>query len=105
MSDQAMGEFEHLVLLAIVRAGDRAHGATIRTLLDERAGKRASFGAIYSTLRRLEAKGWITSRKGPPSTDAEGRDRKYVEVTRAGIEALTATQRRLGRMSEGLELA
>ena len=105
MTNQALGEFEHLVLLAIVREGERAHGAAIRRCLEERAGRGASFGAIYSTLRRLEAKGWIVSERRQAAHDAGERDRKYVRLTPAGREALAATGERLRRMAEGLDMA
>ena len=61
MSDAYLGEFEHLVLLAVVRLRNDAYGVPIRRTIEERAERSVSFGAVYSTLRRLEAKGVSTS--------------------------------------------
>ena len=59
MAESYMGEFEHLVLLAILGLGDNAYGVTIRRMIEERAERAVSFGAVYSTLRRLDAKGLV----------------------------------------------
>ena len=98
-----LGEFEHLVLLALVRLGDDAYGVTIRDTLRERAGRRASFGAIYSTLRRLEAKGLVRSSVGDPTPVRGGRAKKHVAVTTRGRIAVREAQKAFGRMAEGLE--
>jgi DNA-binding PadR family transcriptional regulator len=98
-----LGEFEHLLLLAIVRLGEDAHGATIRATLKERAGRDVSFGSIYSTIRRLEEKGLVTSTLGDPSPTRGGRAKKELELTAAGRSALKETQRAIGRMAEGLK--
>ena len=68
-----LGEFEQLILLALVRLGEDAYGVTIRDILRERAGRDVSFGAIYSTLRRLEAKGLVGSSLGEPAPVRGGR--------------------------------
>lgn len=54
MANDYLGEFEHLVLLAVMQLGDNAYGAPIRQLIAERAERDVSFGAVYSTLRRLD---------------------------------------------------
>jgi len=97
-----LGEFEQLILLALIRLGDDAYGVTIRDTLRERAGRDASFGAIYSTLRRLEAKGLVRSTMGDPSPVRGGRAKKYVAVTNRGREAVRDAQRAFGRMADGL---
>ena len=97
-----LGEFEQLVLLALVRLGEDAYGVTIRQLLRERAARDASFGAIYSTLRRLEAKGLVRSSVGDPTPVRGGRAKKYVVITSRGREAVRQAQRAFGRMAEGL---
>ena len=61
-----LGEFEQLILLALARLGDDAYGVTIRATLIERTKRRPSFGAIYSTLRRMEDKGLVRSFAGEP---------------------------------------
>jgi PadR family transcriptional regulator PadR len=97
-----LGEFEQLILLALVRLGDDAYGLTIRDTLRERADRDVSFGAIYSTLRRLEAKGLVASSMGESTPVRGGRAKKYVQIRPRGRAALKASQRAIGRMAEGL---
>lgn len=102
MSREYLGEFEHLVLLAVVRLGDRAYGAPIRLLIAERAERQVSFGAVYSTLRRLQAKGYLETREERAGGGAGGRPRRVAVLTPDGDTAVRAAQHRLQRMSEGL---
>jgi PadR family transcriptional regulator PadR len=104
MGEDYLGEFEYLVMLAIARLDADAYGVTIRRELEERGGRRASFGAVYSTLRRLEAKGYLVSRTSDPEPVAGGRARKLFRTTDAGRDAMLRSQRLLDRMSEGLDL-
>ncbi|HYN06280.1 MAG TPA: PadR family transcriptional regulator [Vicinamibacterales bacterium] len=97
-----LGEFEQLVLLALARLGDDAYGVTVRDTLAARAGRRASFGAIYSTLRRLEAKGLVRSKLGDPEAVRGGRAKKYVMLTTRGRAALREAQAAFARMAEGV---
>lgn len=97
-----LGEFEQLVLLAVLRLRDEAHGAPIRRVLRERAARSVSLGAIYSTLRRLDDKGWVQHCSEPAAGDRGGRPRRIFSVTRAGLEALAAARERVARMAEGV---
>jgi DNA-binding PadR family transcriptional regulator len=97
-----LGEFEQLVLLALTRLGDDAYGVTIRDVLKERTGRDVSFGAIYSTLRRLEAKGLVSSQLGEPEPVRGGRAKKFVVILPRGRAALGEAQRAFKRMAEGL---
>ena len=102
MSDY-LGEFEHLVLLAIVQLADDAYGVTIRRLIEERAERTVSFGAVYSTLRRLRSKRYVTISAVEASGEIQGgRPRQLMAITEGGREALRAAQRRLGKMAEGI---
>jgi PadR family transcriptional regulator PadR len=98
----SLGEFEQLVLLALARLGEEAYGVTIRETLLEHAQRRASFGAIYSTIRRLEAKGLVKSHKGEPEAVRGGRAKKYVVLTKRGRVALRATHAAIVRMAAGV---
>ncbi len=100
--DDSLGEFEHLVLLAVLRLGDGTYGVPIRDEIVERAGRDVSFGAVYSTLRRLESKGWIETWMSTPTPVKGGRSRKRVRLTPAGLETVQRAQERLARMTEGL---
>jgi PadR family transcriptional regulator, regulatory protein PadR len=97
-----LGEFEQLVLLALARLGDDAYGVTIREVLATQAGRSASFGAIYSTLRRLEQKGLVASRLGDPEPVRGGRAKKFVSLTARGRAAMRETHVAFVRMAEGV---
>jgi PadR family transcriptional regulator PadR len=99
-----LGEFEFLVLLAIARLEPEAYGVTIRHTLEERAGRDASFGAIHSTLRRLEAKGLVRSRRGDPEPVRGGKAKKFVALTPRGKTALKESQAAFQRMAQGVDL-
>jgi len=97
-----LGEFEQLILLALARLGEDAYGVTIRETLIERTGRQSSFGAIYSTLRRLEHKGLVESAWGEPEAVRGGRAKKLVTLTARGKTALRESHAAVMRMSEGV---
>jgi PadR family transcriptional regulator, regulatory protein PadR len=99
-----LGEFEQVVLLAILRLGDDAYGVTIRAELAKRAGRTVAPGALYTALERLEAKGVITSRMGDPTPQRGGRAKRYVTVTAAGVKALRRAVKAYERLLDGLDL-
>jgi DNA-binding PadR family transcriptional regulator len=100
-----LGEFEKLILLAILRLGDKSYGVTIRADLAERAKRDIAPGAMYTALERLEAKGLIKSRMSDPTPQRGGRAKRYVSVTVAGRQALTRARQAYDRMLDGLDLA
>jgi DNA-binding PadR family transcriptional regulator len=100
-----LGEFEQLILLAILRCGDNAYGVTIRAELAARGGRTVAPGALYTALERLEAKRAITSRMGDPTPQRGGRAKRYVKVTPTGMEALTRALQAYERLLDGLNLA
>jgi DNA-binding PadR family transcriptional regulator len=99
-----LGEFEQLILLAILRLGDDAYGVTIRAELNDRAGRAIAPGALYTALERLESKGLLTSRMGDPTPQRGGRAKRYVTVTAAGLQALTRSLQAYERLLDGLAL-
>jgi PadR family transcriptional regulator, regulatory protein PadR len=99
-----VGEFELLVLLAVMRAGDEAYGSVILGELQQRAGRDISRGALYVTLDRLEAKGLLSSRAGSASPARGGRPRRYYTVRRAGLASINESLDALARMRAGLKL-
>jgi PadR family transcriptional regulator len=99
-----LGEFEQLILLAILRLGDDAYGVTIRAELAERAGRTVAPGALYTTLERLEIKGLIVSRMSDPTPQRGGRAKRHVTVTAEGMEALTRSVEAYQRLLDGLKL-
>lgn len=98
-----LGELEQLILLAVLRLGDDAYGVTIRGELRDRAGRAVTPGALYTTLERLEAKGLVVSRMGDPTPTRGGRAKRYVQVTAAGLHALTCARQAYARMLDGLD--
>lgn len=102
MSTDYLGEFEHLVLLAVLQAGPDAYGVPIREQIEARGERDVSFGAVYATLRRLEGKGMVTSERSDPEPVPGGRARKIIRLTDQGLEAVRASRARLRRMAEGL---
>jgi PadR family transcriptional regulator, regulatory protein PadR len=98
-----LGEFEHVVLLALVRLGNGAYGAAIRREIQERAGRDASVGTVYMTLARLETKKMIVSYVGIPTAQRGGRRRKHYLIDAAGKQALGRAYRAFARMAEGIE--
>ena len=99
-----LGEFEQLLLLAILRLRDDAYGVTIRAELAERAGRTVAPGALYTALERLESKGLIASRMSDPTPQRGGRAKRYVTVTAEGQEALVRAVQAYERLLDGLEL-
>lgn len=99
-----LGEFEHIVLLAVLRMGDQAYGVTVRREIEERTKREVSIGAIYATLDRLEAKGYVQSRSGDPTPERGGRSKRFFRVTAQGVSAINRTHRALQRLTEGLDL-
>ena len=97
------GEFEQLVLLAVLRLGDDAYAVPVRREIDERAGRAPARGAVYVTLERLEEKGYLESWLGEPAAERGGRPRRYYRVRPAGVRALEESWTSLRRMWRGLK--
>jgi PadR family transcriptional regulator, regulatory protein PadR len=98
-----LGEFEHIVMLAIVRLGEEAYGVPIRLDIERRTGRALTVGALYRTLDRLEDKGYITSAFSDPTPERGGRSKRYFTVKPLGLRSLRASREALVAMWEGLE--
>ena len=99
----ALGEFEQVVLLAILRLGDDAYAVTIRDEILECTGREVSRGSIYITLDRLETKGYLKSRLADSTPERGGRAKRYYELRPRAIEALKEGRRALVALWRGLE--
>ena len=97
-----LGEFEHIIVLALLRLADQAYGVTVRQEIEVRTKREVSIGAVYATLDRLEAKGYVKSHRGDPTPERGGRSKRFFRVTAKGIAAVSRTQRALQSMTEGL---
>ena len=100
----ALGDFEQVVLLAILRLAECAYGVTIREEIRQCTGREPAPGALYTTLDRLEDKGLISSRLGDPTPQRGGRAKRYFQVSGTGVEAVAHAQRSYRRLLEGLNL-
>jgi DNA-binding PadR family transcriptional regulator len=98
-----LGDFEQLVMLALMRLGSQAYGMIVRRELEEIADRRVSLGAIYATLDRLEAKGLVTSFLGAPGKERRGRAKRFFKVRASGVRALRASLASLDRMRNGID--
>jgi DNA-binding PadR family transcriptional regulator len=99
-----LGEFEHIVVLALLRLKDQAYGVTVRQEIEFRTKREVSIGAVYATLGRLETKGYVKSYCGDPTPERGGRSKRFFRVTASGIAAVNRTHRALQSMTEGLDL-
>ncbi len=99
-----LGEFEHIIVLALLRLDDRAYGVSVRQEIEFRTNREVSIGAVYATLDRLETKGFVKCHRGDPTPERGGRSKRFFRVTAKGVAAVNRTQRALQRMTEGLDL-
>jgi DNA-binding PadR family transcriptional regulator len=98
-----IGEFEHIVLLAVLRLGGEAYGAAIRREIETRTGRSLTVGALYRTLDRLQMKGYVGSWFGDPTAERGGRSKRYFRVKPVGLKTLRESRNALAAMWEGLE--
>jgi len=98
-----LGEFEHIVLLAVLRLGDNAYGVPIRREIEKRTERSLTVGALYRTLDRLEEKAYVTSWFGDPVAERGGRSKRYFKVEPLGMRALRESREALTAMWEGLD--
>lgn len=106
MPPSSLAEFEYMVLLAAVRLGPKeAYTVSIADMIQERTGRSVRRANVYTTLRRLESKGFVSTRLGDPRPERGGKPRRLVEVEAGGVEALRATTEAIRAMTEGLDEA
>jgi len=103
MPDVYLGELEQIVLLAVMRLGERAYAVPILEQIEEQAGRQVARGALYTALDRLEAKGCLRSRLGEPLAERGGRARRYFTVTPMAVRALKESRLALMRLWDGIE--
>src|SRR5262245_10814712 len=97
-----LGEFELLVLLAVLRLGGDAYGVTIRDEIERETTREVTVGAIYKTLGRLEDKGYVSTRLGDPTPQRGGRRKKLYKLGPLGHRALKQSFADLRRLARGL---
>lgn len=99
---RALGEFELLLLSAVVRLGEDAYGAAVAREIERRTGRETSHGAVYTGLDRLEAKRLVTSRIGEPTPERGGRRKRHFRIEPAGAEALAESLDAISSMARNL---
>jgi DNA-binding PadR family transcriptional regulator len=99
----ALGEFEQLVLLGLLRLGPEAYGAAVSLEIEQQTGRAVSVSAVHTTLDRLEDKRLIRSRLGEPTPQRGGKRKRHYEVLPAGVRALQHALGGLRRMTAGLD--
>jgi PadR family transcriptional regulator PadR len=97
-----LGEFEQLLLFAVLRLGDDAYGVAIRQAIEMRTGRTVSAGAVYTALERLEQQSLVSSRFGEPTPERGGKRKKYYRLETAGARALKRAHDALTSMARGL---
>jgi DNA-binding PadR family transcriptional regulator len=93
---------ELVVLLALVRLKENAYGMTVRREIEARTGRNLSIGAVYATLDRLQAKGFVSSSVGEPTAERGGRAKRLFRIEADGEVALRASQETIRQMTVGL---
>ena len=97
-----LGEFELMVILAVLHLGDEAYGVPLAKELALRRGREVSIGSVYASLERLELKGLVSSRLGEATATRGGRAKRYFRVTETGLRSVRETREVLQRMWRGL---
>jgi PadR family transcriptional regulator, regulatory protein PadR len=100
---ELLGSLEHIVLLALARLDGDAHGMIVRREIEQRTGRNISIGAVYATLERLEAKGYVSSFTGEPTPERGGRAKRLFRVEGAGKRALQVSEQTIRSMTAGLK--
>jgi PadR family transcriptional regulator PadR len=93
-----LGEFELMLLLAVLQLGEEAYGVPISRQLEKHRGRSVSVGSVYAALERLEGKGLIVSSLGDPTPERGGKAKRYFRVTREGLRQVRETRRVLTRL-------
>jgi len=102
-SDNLLGSFEQLVLLAVAHLGEGAYGMGVRRAVEERTGRDVNIGAVYATLNRLEAKSYLSSVEESGDGGRGGRVKRTFRLLPDGIAALRESHRASSAMWQGID--
>ncbi len=98
----SLGEFEQLLLFALLRLGDDAYGVALRREIEARTNRVVSAGAVYTAMERLEARGFVSSVIGEPTPQRGGKRKKHYRLKKAGAKALARSYESLSEMARGV---
>jgi DNA-binding PadR family transcriptional regulator len=93
-----LGEFELMILLAVIRLGDEAYGVPISRELEKHRERDVSVGSVYAALERLESKGLVASTLGDPTPERGGKAKRYFRITQEGLLQVHETRRILNQL-------
>ncbi len=99
-----VGEFEQLVLLAVMQLGEQAYGVPVHDEIRRRTRRDPSLAAVYKTLERLARKGLLTIRVGPPTPERGGRRKQFFALSSTGRKAVRESLSAISRMAQGLDV-
>ena len=99
-----LGEFEHIVLLTILRLGEGAHSGMIRAEIEHETGRSPAVGTVHKTLERLERKGLVSSWIGEPTAERGGKAKRHFKIEIDGVSVLKSARQTLDRLHAGVSL-
>jgi len=102
MSREVLGNFELMVMLALIRLGDEAYGVPISKIIEESTNREVLVGSVYAALERLEAKGFVFSEVGEPTPERGGRAKRYFRITDKGLRQVRDTRGALVKLWKGI---
>jgi DNA-binding PadR family transcriptional regulator len=97
-----LGEFELMVMLALIRLGEDAYGVPISREIEASTGREVVVGSVYAALERMEQKGFVSSSLGEPTAERGGRAKRYFRVTTKGLREVRKTRQALISLWRGL---
>lgn len=97
-----LGDFELMVMLALLRLGDDAYGVPISREIEQQSGREVALGSVYATLERLEGRGLVSSHLGKPTAERGGKAKRYFHVTSNGLRKARETRQALIKLWQGL---
>ena len=97
-----LGDFELMVMLALMRLGDDAYGVPISREIELQSGREVALGSVYATLERLEGRGLVSSSLGKPTAERGGKAKRYFRVTQNGLRKARETRQTLMKLWRGL---
>lgn len=97
-----LGEFELILLLAVMRLGEQAYGVPISAEIESHTGRDVALSSVYAALERMSEKGFVTSSQGEPTAERGGRAKRYFQMTPEGIRAVKRTRAALTKLWSGI---
>jgi len=97
-----LGDFELMVMLALLRLGDDAYGVPISREIEQQSGREVALGSVYATLERLEGRGLVSSHLGKPTAERGGKAKRYFRITSNGLRKARETRKALMKLWRGL---